>query len=390
MTNRMSPLGLVVYLLVLFTLVLVSCQVSVTPTQVSKNDDIQDVRVRIAQPTTRIAKVEQFPLPNCGGTDKLSQSLGSYASVTKSASLGAKASTSAGGEAGIPATVKLKLEIQVELAYQKAYESANSRVDSITISAAAGSHVVYAIVWEEQIFSSIVEYASDGNVYEAPYTYQLTVPKIDKSYKIECLAGNSNPPTLFPTRVQQPTLTPSHFQFVSLQNIGKRESGNLGLEAGVRHLAGVDFQIGWLATTQSESDPNNPTVLTVNVQPPIANRTRIHILLQASWGNIQPTEFGAILIFFENGNSIREPLRIGYNVRDWSYIDIPPTGPNTKQAHEGPTWDGSGRGVVDVLTITIPNELRSAAITRIEIRDESNEKLNSPNPGLYIWAITVE
>jgi hypothetical protein len=177
-------------LIIVSGIVLVSCQPITAPTQSPQNDDIQDVRVQVVEPVRTTSKVEQFPLPNCGGTDKLEQSLGTYASTSKSATVSGKASVTGGGEVGIPETTKLKLEIQVELAYQQTFESANSRLDSIKMSAAAGTHVVYTIVWEEQTFNSIVQYSADGKVYDVPYTYKLSVPKIDTSYNVQCTNDN--------------------------------------------------------------------------------------------------------------------------------------------------------------------------------------------------------
>lgn len=143
-------------LIITSAIVLASCQSAAAPTQSSRNDDIQDVRVQTVEPVRATAKVESFPLPNCGGTDKLEQSLGTYASVSRSATVSDEATVMGGGEVGIPETIKLKLEIQVEHTYQQTFESASSRLDSIKMSAAAGTHVVYTIIWEEQTFNSIL------------------------------------------------------------------------------------------------------------------------------------------------------------------------------------------------------------------------------------------
>lgn len=175
-------------IIIFSAIILISCK---PPDSVSEPDDnIQDIRVQVVEPERTTSKVEQFPLPNCGGTDKLAQSLGTFASISKRATVGTKATVTGGGEVQIPETAKLKLEIQVERAYQSTFESANSRIDSIEMSALAGTHVVYTILWENQSFNSIVQYSTDGKVYEVPYTYQLSVPKIDTSYQVECLDDN--------------------------------------------------------------------------------------------------------------------------------------------------------------------------------------------------------
>ena len=217
--------------IIISAVVLIACQPNVAPTPNGENGDIQDIRVQVIEPTKTTSKVEQFPLPNCGGSDKLAQSLGTFASVSKSATVGIKGTVTGGGEVAIPETTKLKLEIQVELAYQQTFESANSRLDTIIMSAAAGTHVVYTIVWEEQTFNSIVQYSSDGKVYEVPYTYQLSVPKIDKSYNVVCDGNNTgnNGSTNVPA-TQPPFVAPPQNTDCSQMIEGEHHPPTLGVE----------------------------------------------------------------------------------------------------------------------------------------------------------------
>jgi len=188
---------------------MVSCQSGAIPTQVAQSNGIQDVRVNTAAPTESQISSEEFPLPNCGGTGEIHQTLGAHASVFKSVTIGAKATVKGGGEVAIPETAKLKLEIKVEAAYQKTYESASSRLDTIDMPAAAGTHVVYVIGWYEQNYESIVEYSSDGNVYEAPYTYKLRIPKIQSSYQPACDGSTANNNGQTNNVTPQPTPPPS-------------------------------------------------------------------------------------------------------------------------------------------------------------------------------------
>ncbi len=156
------------------------------------NQPISNIRVVSAQPTEIKVNSELFPLPNCGGTSPLSQTLGTHAAITKSVTVGAKAALKGGGEVDIPELAKLDLEIGVEGYYQKTFESANSRLDQIDMTAAEGTHVVYEIGWYEESFESIVQYASDGQVYEVPYIYKLRIPKIDSSNQVSCLSTPSD------------------------------------------------------------------------------------------------------------------------------------------------------------------------------------------------------
>ncbi len=156
-----------------------------------KTQEISDIRVTQAEPTSIKGEIEEFPLPNCGGSGELKQSLGMQTSVKKNLTVGTRATVSGGGEVSIPEAAKLKLEAAIELAYQQTYETASSRTDSVELKAAPGTHIVYVIQWEEQQFSSTVSYAIQGEVYKAPYTYILHIPKVSESYPVSCPSINT-------------------------------------------------------------------------------------------------------------------------------------------------------------------------------------------------------
>jgi hypothetical protein len=193
---------------IFLSLAIVSCQ-SGAASQQPQGDGIQDIRVNTAALTEVKVSSEEFPLPNCGGTGEIHQTLGSHASVFKSVTVGEKATLKGGGEADIPETAKLKLEIEIEASYQKTYESASSRLDTIDMPAAKGTHVVYVIGWYEQIYESIVEYSSDGKVYEVPYTYKLRIPKIEDSFQLVCDGNATTNNGQSNTAIPQPTSAPS-------------------------------------------------------------------------------------------------------------------------------------------------------------------------------------
>ena len=204
---------LIIIVMSFFVTVGVGCQPSnPTPQPIPGEDSvaqtspetIKNIQVKMVDPVKYEGEVEPFPLPNCGGTGELAQSLGTQASVSKSVMLGGRAKAKVGGEVAIPQTAKLQLELEIEAAYQQTYETANSRLDTIQMKAAAGSHVIYEVQWEKQEFSSIATYEIDGEVFEAPYTYILKVPKINNSSQEACpTIGKVTPPTPIPPVEQQ-------------------------------------------------------------------------------------------------------------------------------------------------------------------------------------------
>ena len=117
-----------------------------------------------------------------------------------------------------------------------------------------------------------------------------------------------------PTLAIASTASSTRFNSVSLQSVGKFESGNLGLQAGVTTLAGVDFEIGWLATTQSTGDSNSSDKIVLSVQS-ISDPSKVHFLFQGSWAVNSGQEFGNIYIAFADGHTINEPLIAGYTSR---------------------------------------------------------------------------
>ena len=217
---------------------LISCSpqsITETPAPIAQvTPSISNIRVNDAVPEEAPIQgnTEEFPLPNCGGTGELRQTLGTHVSVSKSVEVGVKATVTGGGEVAIPETAKLELTIAVEGAYKNTLDSANSRLDTIEMSAAAGTQVVYVIKWYEQVFNSTVQYSEDSKVYEAPYTYKLRIPKIDGSYSTTCPGNSSggNEPTAIP--LPQPTsqLTPRPSGLRWEQEVGQVPSSGTKLK----------------------------------------------------------------------------------------------------------------------------------------------------------------
>jgi hypothetical protein len=100
--------------------------------------------------------------------------------------LGATAKITGGGEVPVTLAVKAKIEVEVAGAYERVVEAAQERLDSITMAAAPGTHVIYVIGSYEQIFTSVVEYNQKSQKLTLPYTFILDVPKIDDSLQEPC------------------------------------------------------------------------------------------------------------------------------------------------------------------------------------------------------------
>lgn len=194
--------------------------------EASQSDKVSDVQVKTVNSKKFPGNTEEFPLPNCGGTGKLTQSLGTQASVSKMVEIGTAVEVSGGAEVDIPETASLSLEMAVEAAYRQEYETANSRLDTIGMEAAPRTHVIYTVEWEKQEFSSIVTFEYNREMLQTPYTFTMNVPKIAGSRGEKCSdIGSVVPATPIPKTesevdVSQPTPVSqegpfrSHYQVV--------------------------------------------------------------------------------------------------------------------------------------------------------------------------------
>jgi hypothetical protein len=177
----------------LLMLIVSSCQPASTIADVpqanpapNSNSDIQNINVKTVASQRTAGNKEEFPLPNCGGTGKLTQSLGTQVSVTKKIEMGTTVSVNGGGEVGISAAAKITLEAAIEAAYKQEYETANSRLDTIGMEAAPKTHVIYTIEWEKQEFSSVATSEFNREMVQTPYVFTMNVPKIAGSREEKC------------------------------------------------------------------------------------------------------------------------------------------------------------------------------------------------------------
>lgn len=176
-------------------MIISGCQSSPNPSSATDDGEVQNIQVQKVSPQKTVSFTEEFPLPNCGGTEKLTQTLGTQVSVSKSVQMGTTVSVSGGAEVGVSAAAKLTMEAAVEATYQQEYDTANSRLDTIEMGAAPKTHVVYTIEWEKQEFSSVVTYELNKEMVQTPYTFTMNVPKLSGSREEKCSDTGSEEPT---------------------------------------------------------------------------------------------------------------------------------------------------------------------------------------------------
>jgi tetratricopeptide (TPR) repeat protein len=174
----------------------------------------------------------------------------------------------------------------------------------------------------------------------------------------------------------------------------KTATENLQLPPGYHVLNGIPLEFRYEIFTQHEGAVDAPTQLVIpsGAQGPIA----LYFLIQADYGfsRYAGRQLGIITAYFENGQTYEYPLVMGLNVRDWTRGDVSfavteVTSPDIIYEWHGTAPNGRAGGM-DLLKISIPEELRSQKISSIHIVDTSLETAGDINVGIRILAASIE
>lgn len=174
----------------------------------------------------------------------------------------------------------------------------------------------------------------------------------------------------------------------------KTATENLQLLPGYHILDGIPVEFRYEIFTQHEGAVDAPTQLVIpaSAQGPIA----LYFLIQADYGfsRYAGRQLGIITVNFENGQTHEYPLVMGLNVRDWTRGDVSfavteVTSPDIIYEWSGTAPNGLAGGM-DLLKVSIPEELRSQNISSIHVVDTSLETAGDINVGIRILAATIE
>ena len=190
-----------------------------------------------------------------------------------------------------------------------------------------------------------------------------------------------------------------HYHSISLQGYANAstQEGYQSPPLGRVELGGVWFDLPTgrnSITTQAEPLPGYPTRLLfpdLRIHLPQS----VHLLLTG--GNTRRSclgdAVGLVALVFDNGQSIQVQVIPGWNLREWKIYgeqDVTWTeDANTQQVWSGGNRHDSGLGVIDMVTIAIPEYLARRVLTTIEIADHSAETAGSLDPAINVIGITV-
>jgi hypothetical protein len=206
------------------------------------------------------------------------------------------------------------------------------------MKAAPKTHIIYVIEWEKQEFTSAVSFALKGEVFKAPYTYTLVVPKLVSSVPVGCSGVSpemtftftpiiptpsaTSSPTASPTA--SPTSTPTPAPYVAVTPEYTCDTINEQPPYDTEIKRGRKFKVSFtLVNTGSNTWPEGVELVldsnpynTVDVPTPLQQIPRVQPLDTVNIGPfdaVAPEEPGYYVVSFKLGNGICWPY-ISFNV----------------------------------------------------------------------------
>jgi hypothetical protein len=185
------------------------------------------------------------------------------------------------------------------------------------------------------------------------------------------------PPTATPVPPTATPLPPLRDVRISLAPFANDKIQNLlpGVPLGSVVFRDIGFDFGDGTTkvsTECKSYPSWPGQVTIPAGG-VANVERVQLLANAGYtGSFGGQKVGAVELVFDGASAFSYDLVLGHNIREWR-VELPGLvttvgSSDTAVAFEGTTKAGD-KGVIDMITITVPQELRRFPLSAIVVRD---------------------
>lgn len=145
-------------------------------------------------------------------------------------------------------------------------------------------------------------------------------------------------------------------------------------------------------TTQAEPLPDYP--ISVHLTAEVLAPKQVSLLITGgnTFTRFSGQVIGTIQLYFAQGQPISIPLIAGQNIREWKLLDDQ-TVSTTSSSQVTEVWrtesNFGGIGIIDCLTIDLPDSYHSDTLVSIEIIDESINTVGSMDPAINLLGVTV-
>jgi tRNA A-37 threonylcarbamoyl transferase component Bud32 len=209
-------------------------------------------------------------------------------------------------------------------------------------------------------------------------------------------------PMATPTATRTPTAslivspTPaSQFHLVSLASIANDDLSAYGEPpTGDMLLGGVPFYVSVSFGTQGDFLRDRPTSAILKIDPPISHPAKVFILMNSgnTYKHFKGLQLGIVDLRFSDGSLHTTQLIAGKNIREWRFTApgvVSTISSSDVQEVYRVKRAGEDFAVLDMLTITIPEQQRSSDLIGIMFTDTSQDTTGSLDPGFFVAGVTV-
>lgn len=190
----------------------------------------------------------------------------------------------------------------------------------------------------------------------------------------------------------QPQTTTSSLLFnqVNLSPIANYSAGISNFPAGGQTFLGIPFNLAENRIFMTQDGAASlPVEGVLNVTISYPREMYILINTACTYQEFMDKQAGKITLIFDNGATEETILTVGQNIREYT-VDPTLVDTVTDSANQE-VWQG-GRNppfVIDMLTIPISSDNRDYSLKQIVITDLSRTTVDSREPGLIVWGLTI-
>ena len=196
-------------------------------------------------------------------------------------------------------------------------------------------------------------------------------------------------------KIIHPTPTGPRYHSVPLSTAANAESDFASPPVGDMVLDGVPFQLSeQVFKSQASSAPNEDYPTSISLPTDILHAQKLHLLINTGNGFAQFDKqvIGQVIVTCDDVEIPVADLRLGRDVREWQLAhNVIYTASHARQVWVGARADQPHlTGHIDLLSLDLPEACRSGRLTALDIIDTSVETVDSLDPALNLFGITVE
>jgi hypothetical protein len=195
--------------------------------------------------------------------------------------------------------------------------------------------------------------------------------------------------------IAYPTPSGPGYQPVPLGATANMESDFASPPVGDMVLDGIPFQLTeQIFKSQASPAPDDGYPTSILLPTEVPHAQKLHLLINTGNGFAQfdGQAIGQVIVTCDGVETPVADLRLGQDVREWQLAhNVIYTASRVRQVWVGARADQPHlTGHIDLLSLDLPETCHSGRLTTIEIIDTSTNTVESLDPALNLFGVTVE